>query len=64
MADAPSNVTLTERYATIDDVPSEYFGPNSFIDFADDPASGAQEEWISTDGAPGTQRGTGRDPRR
>jgi hypothetical protein len=26
---APSNVTLTERYATIDDVPSEYLGPDS-----------------------------------
>jgi hypothetical protein len=26
---APSNVTLTERYATIDDVPSEYRGPDS-----------------------------------
>jgi hypothetical protein len=26
---APSNVTLTERYATIDDVPSQYRGPDS-----------------------------------
>jgi hypothetical protein len=42
--DAPSKVTLTERYATVDDVPSKYLGPNRFIEFADDPASGAQEE--------------------
>jgi hypothetical protein len=62
--DAPSNVTLTERYATIDDVPSEYLGPNCFIEFADDPASGAQEESFSRDRDPRTQRGTGRDPRR
>ena len=62
--DAPSNVTLTERYATIDDVPSEYLGPNCFIEFADDPASGAQEESVSTDRNPRTQRGTDRDPRR
>jgi hypothetical protein len=60
--DAPSNVTLTDRYATIDDVPSEYLGPNGFIEFADDPAS-AREESFSRDPNPGPHHGTGRDPR-
>lgn len=35
--DAPSNVTLTERYATLADVPPEYLAPNPFIEFVDDP---------------------------
>ena len=60
--DAPSNVTLTDRYAIIDDVPSEYLGPNGFIEFADDPAS-AREGSFSRDPNPGPQRGTGRGAR-
>jgi len=48
--------------ATIDDVPSEYLGPNGFIEFADDPAS-AREESFSRDPNPGPHHGTGRDPR-
>ena len=33
---APSNVTLTEQYPTIDDVPPEYRSPSPFIEFVDD----------------------------
>jgi hypothetical protein len=34
--DAPSNVTVAEQYAGLDDVPAEYLSPNPFIEF-DDP---------------------------
>jgi hypothetical protein len=34
--DAPSNVTLTERYGAIDEVPGDYLSPHPFIQFPDD----------------------------
>jgi hypothetical protein len=38
--DAPSNVTVAEQYAGLDDVPAEYLSPSPFIDFADDSDGG------------------------